>query len=145
MQRLYLRLSNKTCTLDSKTGIWTIQLPSEFSNSNNPDKKITVINFMYYAKLDPPTDTIPIILEYNTFHCPTLCDGNYNQDNYIATLCSTYNTVYKTYPIKSKPKVLEFYFKDSYDDIIKVFFKPKGYDWNYNYYENFSIDLELIY
>ena len=100
MNKTYLKLSNEHCELDKLTGIWKIKLPDNFVNSRNPNKRITVLNFMYFPRINPPTQGLNINLEYTSFHSPTLCDGNFNQDNYICTLCYTYNTVFKTYPIK---------------------------------------------
>lgn len=146
-QKLYLRLNNDTCELNNKTAIWRIKLPNEFTNSRNPDKKIIVNNFMYIIKTNS-TVTIPpsINVEFTTFHSPTLCDGNYNQDNYICTLCYNQNTIYKTYPIKSNPQYLEFYFRDGNGALIESFwYQTDINEVNYSFAEKFNIDLELIY
>ena len=119
---LFFKLSNEYCKLDKFTGIWSIELPQEFRNSIHPNKRINVLSFMYYPRFDPPTQGMNLNLEYTSFHSPTLCDGNFNQDNYICTLCYTYNTVLKTYPIKSHPQELKFYFKNADGDVIKTFF-----------------------
>ena len=146
MNKTYLKLSNEHCELDKLTGIWRIKLPDNFVNSRNPNKRITVLNFMYFPRINPPTQGLNINLEYTSFHSPTLCDGNFNQDNYICTLCYTYNTVFKTYPIKSSPQYLEFYFKDADNTIIKTFFiSGNDIGTNYDYHEKFVLDLELIY
>ena len=145
-QKIFLKLSNDCCKLDTFTGIWSIELPHEFRNSTHPQKRINVLSFMYYPRFDPPTEGMNINLEYTSFHSPTLCDGNFNQDNYICTLCYTYNTVFKTYPIKSSPQYLEFYFKDADNTIIKTFFiSGNDIGTNYDYHEKFVLDLELIY
>ena len=142
----YIKLSNDYCTLNSLTGMWSLRLPDDFINSRNPDKRIVVMNFMYFPRFNPPTEGIYANLEYTTFHSPTLCDGNFNQDNYICTVCYAYNTVFKTYPIKSNPQYLEFFFRDPDGSIIKTFHIPgANIGANYDYTEKFSIDLELIY
>ena len=147
MNRRYIVLKKEYCTLDSNTGMWTFKLPDDFVNSRSDQKRITVLNFMYYATWVPRTGNNTIQIDFTTLHSPTLCDGNYNQDNYIGTLCYTYNSVYKTYPIKTNPQYFKFYFKDTEDNVVKQFFFDKGAsgDDNKAYEEKFSIDLELFW
>lgn len=147
MHKQYIVLKKEYCTLDPNTGIWKFKLPSDFVNSRSIDKRITVLNFMYYASWIPRKDYDYVNIDYTTLHSPTLCDGNYNQDNYIATLCYTYNTVLKTYPIRTNPQYLEFYFKDTEDQIVKKFYYNEGEsgDSNRAFEERFTIDLELSF
>lgn len=144
-QKIYIRLTKNNSNFNENTGMWKFELPREFTNSKHPNKQITIMNFMYYGRVDPPTENITVNLEYTTLHSPTLCDGNFNQDNYIATLCYTYNTVFKTYPIKSNPQFIEFYFKDVDDNIIKDFYVENFYNINTNFEQKFNIDLELLF
>lgn len=147
MRRMYFKLSKETCKFNENTGIWSVELPREFTNSNSPDKRINVLTFMYFVTLDPVTANVEINTEYTSFHSPTLCDGNFNQDNYIYTLCYTQSTIAKSYPIKSKPQTLEFYFKDSNNELI-IHYDYFGEDSNKVHWravEKFVIDLELIY
>ena len=147
MNKKYIRLNNNTCEFNNKTYWWKFKLPEDFTNSKSPNKKISVINFMYIIKTSKPIANVHYNVEFTTFHSPTLCDGNYNQDNYICTLCYNQNTIYKTYPIKSTPQYLEFYFRDAIDQIIGAF-QYQSIDSEGNYYdcrECFNLDLELIY
>lgn len=150
--KLYVKLDKDCCTLNPDTGVWTFKLPDDFVHSRSPQKRITVLNFMYYATYVPRTGPNTIQIDFTTLHSPTLCDGNYNQDYYIGTLCYTYNSVFKTYPIKSNPQYLDFYFKNTDKEVVKTFYMPpdpnaepgdeyylKGYE------ERFTIDLELIF
>lgn len=148
MNKIYVRLTKNACEFDNDTGIWKFKLPDNFMNSRSDSKKITVLNFMYYATYIPSTG--PLQIDYTTLHSPTLCDGNYNQDNYIATLCYNYNTVFKTYQIKSNPQYMEFYFKNMENEIVKLFyheFVEPTTEGNVErvYEERFSIDLELVF
>lgn len=145
-QKIYLRLNNDTCKFDENTNMWRIELPRDFTNSRNTNKRINVINFMFSAILDPPTANVKINIEFTTFHSPTLCDGNFNQDNYICTLCYTQNTFHKSYQIKSNPQYIEFYFKNSNNEIIQGYWY-EGFDESnrhYEFTEKFNVDLELI-
>ena len=145
-QKIYLRLNNDTCEFNEKTDLWRIKIPEVFTNSRNPDKKIVVNNFMYCTIADQGSLANLLQKEFITFHSPTLCDGNFNQDNYICTLCYNQNTIYKTYPIKSNPQYIEFYFNDADNNRITGFWNW-GIDSNgqkYEYREKFNIDLELI-
>lgn len=146
-QKIYLRLNNDTCECDEQSSMWRIKIPEVFTNSRNPDKKITVLNFMYIIKTNSSMYTPPSInIEFTTFHSPTLCDGNFNQDNYICTLCYNQNTVYKTYPIKSNPQYIEFYFRDGNGALVEAFWYQDSVNGNqYVFSEKFNIDLELIY
>ncbi len=146
-RQLYVKLSKEYCDFNKDTGIWRFKLPDDFVYSRSPTKKITIMNFMYYATWLPKTEGDFININYTTLHSPTLCDGNYNQDNYIATLCYTYNTVFKTYPIRSQPQYLEFYFKDTENEIIKIFYMEPGEsgDDHRAYEERFTIDVCLEY
>ena len=145
--RVYIKLSKEYCELNPDTGVWRFKLPDDFVYSRSPNKKITVMNFMYYATYIPRNDNDFINIDYTTLHSPTLCDGNYNQDNYISTLCYTYNTVYKTYPIRSQPQYLEFYFKDTENNVVKIFYMSPGAsgDDERAYEERFTIDICLEY
>lgn len=146
MNKQYIVLKKEFCELNKDTGMWRFKLPDQFTYSNSKEKRITVMNFMYYATWVPRIDSY-VNIDYTTLHSPTLCDGNYNQDNYIATLCYTYNTVFKTYPIRSNPQYIEFYFKDTDNNIVKKFYYAKGEsgDDNKAMEERFTIDLELVY
>ena len=145
--RLYVKLDKDCCTLNKDTGMWSFKLPDDFVNSRSDQKRITVMNFMYYATWVPRTGGNTIQIDFTELHSPTLCDGNYNQDDYIGTLCYTYNTVMKTYPIRSNPQYLQFYFKDTEDNIVKDFYFPPGASGDdlKAYDERFTIDLELIF
>ena len=140
----YFVLTKNNCKFNEETGHWTIDLPREFVHSAKP-KSITVLNFMYYGTWVPKTGGF-MNMEHTSFHCPTLIDGNFHQENYyINTIAYNYNTVYKTYPIKSHCEKLEFWFKDADGEIIKLFYIPKvqsGYD-DRAYEERFVIDLLL--
>ena len=147
MNRLYLRLTNDLCEFNSNTSMWRIRLPSEFTNSTDPNKRINVLSFMFFNKFKENTANVSINQDdYTSFHSPTLCDGNFNQDNYICTLCYTQNTIAKTYSIKSNPQYVDFYFKDGCGELIEGFFyfgnENNGY---YEFTKTFNIDLELIY
>ena len=155
MRRTYLKLSNTTCTFNASTGIWSIDLPRDFINSDAPNKRINVLTFMYFVTTEPTTTNIVINTEYTTFHSPTLCDGNFNQDNYICTLCYTQSAIARSYPIKSKPQKLEFYFRDSNNELI-ISYEYFGQESDstvggssttgtWKAHEKFAIDLELIY
>ena len=145
--RQYVKLSKEYCTLDESTGIWRYKLPDDFTYSRSPGKKITVMNFMYYGTWVPRTDGLYSQIDYTTLHSPTLHDGNFNQDNYICTLCYTYNTVFKTFPIRSQPQYLEFYFKDTENKIVKQFYVPPGAsgDDTRGFEQRFTIDIELVW
>lgn len=164
MGKQYFILSRETCKFNASNGHWTIDLPREFVNSSKP-KSITVLNFMYYGcyvlnevNIDTGEEDKSLQgyqqLDYTSFHCPTLIDGNFNQnDNYIASLCYNYNTVYKTYPIKSRCEQIEFWFKTSCNMLIKQFDLPPDQHGNTDkpiyeqcdYEERFIIELELNY
>lgn len=146
-KRLYIKLAKEFCELDSNTGIWKFKLPDDFTYSRSPAKKITVNSFIYYGAFNPPSGA-PQTCDYVSLHCPTLHDGNYNQEAYIATACYNYNSVYKTFPIKSQPQYLEFYFKDYVNGIIKQFYYEAGPTSDFadrDYEERFIIDLCLEY
>ena len=145
--RRYVVLKKDYCTLDSKTGMWSFKLPDDFVNSRSPNKRISVLNFMYYATWIPRTTVSTIQIDFTELHSPTLCDGNYNQNDYIGTLCYTYNSVGKTYPIKSNPQYFLFYFVDTENEIVKQFYYGPGAsgDDNKALEERFTIDLELIW
>ena len=146
-QKIYLRLNNNLCEFNNNTFKWRFELPREFTNSKHPDKKINVLNFMYIIRTSVPIVDKHINVEFTSFHSPTLCDGNYNQDNYICTLCYTQNTVYKSYQIKSNPQYIEFYFKDALNRMIESF-QYENVDSSGTHYdceEYFNIDLELWY
>lgn len=150
--KMYFRLNNNLCQLNPDTGVWKIELPQEFVNSRSINKAINVLNFQYTCgyttSLGSNIQTRLIeAIDYTTLHSPTLCDGNYNQDNYICMLCYTYNSVYKTYPIKTNPQYLEFYFKDTANKVVKQFSYPPGASGHDTYWleERFNIDLEFIY
>ena len=147
MTKQYIVLKKEYCELDSKTGIWRYKLPDNFINSRSSNKKITIMNFMFYGTWIPRKDYDYVNMDYTTLHSPTLCDGNFNQDNYIATLCYTYNTVYKTYPIRTSPQYIEFYFKDTDNEIVKEFYYAPGAsgDDSRAFEQRFTIDLELSY
>lgn len=144
--KTYVKLSKEYCELNPDTGMWRFKLPDDFVNSRSTRKAISVLNFMYYATWVPRTEQY-INIDYTSLHSPTLCDGNYNQDNYIATLCYTYNSVFKTYPIRTNPQYLEFYFKDTENNVVKKFdYKPgeSGDDLK-GISERFTIDICLEY
>ena len=145
--RIYFLLTNKTCKLDESTGIWSVDLPVDFVNAPLINKTITVLTFMYYGTWVPRTDDY-IDLQYTSFHSPTLCDGNFSQnDYYISSLSYNYNTVHKTYEIGSMSQKLEFFFKDAEGEVIKKFYFKKGesgYD-DREYEERFVIELQLDY
>ena len=156
-QKLYVRLIKSECVLNPETGVWKYKFPDQFVNSRSPNKKITVLNFLYYGRYFPRNDTDKIQYDHITFHSPTLCDGNYHQDHYIGVFYYNYNTCYKTYDIHSNPQYLEFYFKHPNDDkrtnddpdyeVIKQFdFEPgeSGADKR-RFEERFSVDLCLEY
>lgn len=145
--RKYVVLKKEYCTLDESTGMWSFKLPDDFVSSRSPYKRITVLNFMYYATWVPRTGANTIQIDFTELHSPTLTDGNYNQDDYIATLCYTYNSVMKTYPIRSQPQYLNFYFKDTSNSVVKQFYYPPGASGDdvKAYDERFTIDLELVY
>ena len=147
MNRKYVVLKKEYCHLDEVTGMWTFKLPDDFVNSRSPQKRITVLNFMYYATWVPRTGGNTIQIDFTELHSPTLCDGNYNQDDYIGTLCYTYNSVMKSYPIRTNPQYLKFYFKDTENNIVKQFYFPPGAsgDDYKAYEEKFTIDLELVF
>ena len=147
MNKQYVVLKKEYCTLNEATGMWSFKLPDDFVNSRSTAKRITVMNFMQYATWIPRTENQTIQIDFTTLHSPTLCDGNYNQDNYIGTLCYTYNTVFKTYSIRTNPQYLEFYFKDTENNVVKIFYMEPGAsgDDKRAYEEKFTIDLELVY
>ena len=145
MNKTYVRLNKLTCEFDTNTGIWKYKLPDNFTNSRS-EKKITVLNFMYFLRSNHTVSNKYGNIEFTTLHSPTLCDGNYNQDNYICTLCYNQNTIYKTYPIKSNPQYIEFYFRDGNGALIEAFwYQTDVNEVNYSFAEKFNIDLELIY
>ena len=143
----YITLNNRNCEFDSKTGMWRFKLPDDFVNSRSNRKYIKLLNFMFYCATIPRNDSIYTNVDYTTLHSPTMCDGNYNQDYYIATLCYTYNTYHKVFPIKSQPQYLEFFFRDSEQEIHLVhYFPPGASGYEDTALENrFTIDLELGY
>ena len=164
MRKQYFVLSRETCTFNKDTCHWTIDLPRDFVSSAKP-KSITVLNFMYYGCyvlneiiVDTGEEDKSLQgyqqLDYTSFHCPTLLDGNVQQnDYYIASLCYQYNTVYKTFPIMSHAEKLEFWFKTSCGMIVKQFdLTPEEHGntdkpiySNCDYEERFVIELELSY
>ena len=88
---------------NSSTRHWTINLPSFFWNSSNPNKCIVVESFQYY-KPDGSCDI------GTTFHSNTLIDTDFSQfDNMIGLSTLGIN---RTFPISNKPQQIEFYFKD---------------------------------
>lgn len=129
--------------------MWKFKLPDDFTMSGSPNKFIKLINFVYYCATIPRNDALEyqLTLDHTSLHSPTMCDGNYHQDYYITTLCSTYNTYHKLYPIRSQPQYLEFFFEGRDHDVVKKFYyKPgeSGYD-NIALEERFVIDLEVGY
>lgn len=152
MRKTYFRLHNRNCILNPDTGVWKIELPQEFVNSRYVNKAITVLNFQYTCGYTTSLGSnfqtkLTEAIDYTTLHSPTLCDGNFNQNNYICMLCYNYNSVYKTYPIRSNPQYMEFYFKDTADKVVKTFIYAPGASGHDTYWmeERFNIDLELIY
>ena len=146
VNKKYVVLKKEYCTLDSNTGMWSFKLPDDFTQSRYDRKRITVLNFMYYATWVPRTGGNMIQIDFTELHSPTLCDGNYNQDYYIATLCYTYNTYHKIFPIKTQSQYLEFYFRDGNGALIESFwYQTDINEVNYSFAEKFNIDLELIY
>lgn len=147
MNKLYFYLSNDLCTLNENTGMWSIELPRDFTLSRSPQKSISVLNFKYCYKHDcvnHHTTTIPI--DETSFHSPTLSDGNFNQDHYITNANYQFNTVYKSYRIRSQPQFFEFFFKNVHGEVVKKF--------NYSKVESgeecptiefFRVEMELIY
>ena len=151
MNERYFILNNNTATLDEETGKWKIDLPMEFVNSNKP-KSITILNFMFFMITTPHRqDECDTSIVYTSLHSSTLTDGNTNQeDHYITSLSFryTYNTVFKTYPIKSRAQSIEFWFKDEYGEIIKDFEIPIGSfpeNSNVGGQQKFVIELLLKY
>ena len=147
MNRLYFTLTNKNCKLNKNNGMWSIELPRDFMDSRRPAKAISVLNFKYYSthNCNQHLNTLMAIDE-TSFHSPTLCDGNFNQDYYITNANYVYNTVYKTYKIRSNPQYFEFFFKNSKDEIIKQFdYTADEVGGTCPIIEKFRIELELIY
>ena len=153
MNRLYFYLTNDLCTLNPDTGMWRIELPRDFIDSRRPAKAISVMNFKYVAKHaceNHLNTSVPI--DETSFHSPTLSDGNFNQDHFVTTANYQFNTVYKTYKIRTNPQFFEFYFRDSRGNIIKKFYytgEESGLvDANglkCPMIESFRVELELIY
>ena len=145
MVHLYYVLTKNTCKFNEETGIWSIDLPREFVSCPHADKRITILNFTYYATWIPRTDAY-IKVDHTSFHSPTLCDGNLQQENFfITTISYESNTVHKTYFIRSHCEKLEFFFEDADGNVIKQFYVPKGesgYD-DRAYEERFAIELLL--
>ena len=161
MRKQYFVLCKETCKFNEDNYHWTIDLPRDFVNSSKP-KQITVLNFMYYGCYVTNETNVATgkkektlqgyqQLDYTSLHCPTLLDGNVQQnDYYIASLCYQYNTVFKTFPIKTHAEQIEFWFKTSCGMIVKQFdLEPDKHGntsySNCHYEERFVIDLELIY
>ena len=144
---MYFYLTNQLFKLNSDTGMWSIELPRDFSDSRNPNKSISVLNFKYICKHDCVnhlTTTIPI--DETTFHSPTLTDVNFNQDHYITDANNQFNIVQKTYKIRSNPQYFEFYFKGSSGNIIKQFYFTKEQSGlECPLIEQFRVELELMY
>ena len=122
---MYFTITNDNATLDPNTGHWYIDLPEDFSHTHRI-KRITVNTFTYYITTLPlnQTDVSTNDRLYVSLHSPTLCDGNFSQNDYFITgLCKNYayNTIYKTYPIKTRPQKIEFWFKNELGNIVKDF------------------------
>ena len=77
MNRRYIVLKKEYCHLDELTGMWTFKLPDDFVNSRSDNKRITVMNFMYYATWIPRTEgTINI-------NCGKICIGEGAADSIV--------------------------------------------------------------
>ena len=99
MSKIYLILSNRYCDYDDDKKCWSIKLPEQFYHCVKSDRYIKVTNFDKEESL-------------TSFHSPTICDANYNQNYYI---CSNVNTfIPKIYHIESRPQTLEFWLEDIY-------------------------------
>lgn len=153
MNKLYFYLTNDLCTLDSSTGVWKIELPRDFMTSRSPLKSITVLNFKYIYKHDcrNHADTV-IPIDETSFHSPTLTDGNFNQDHYITNANYNFNTVYKTYNIRSQPQHFEFFFKNVHGEVVKKFYYTAEESGEVDAnglkcptIEFFRVEMELIY
>ena len=133
--------------------MWRIELPRDFVDSRNPNKSISVLNFKYVCKHDCENHlNTTIAIDETSFHSPTLSDGNFNQDHYITNANYQFNTVYKTYRIRTNPQYLEFYFRDSRNNIVKQFYYTKEQSGLVDnngvecaMIEQFRVELELIY
>ena len=145
-RKLYFYLTNDYCTLNESTGIWRIELPRDFVDSRNPNKTISVLNFKYVSKHDCDLHKTTIAIDETSFHSPTLSDGNFNQDHYITNGNYLFNTVYKTYPIRSNPQYFEFFFRDSRGNIVKKFYYTEDESGEgCPIIEFFRVEMELIY
>ena len=111
---MYFVLNNNTCKWLDLYQHWIIDLPREFVDSTSKNKSIKILNFIHEEA-------------YTSLHSPTLCDGNFHQDDYYITTYNPYHVVNKVYPINSHCEYIEFYFND---------LNSKG---------NFVIELELIF
>lgn len=145
INRKYFVMTKDNCQINN--GICSIDLPLDFVNSNNPNKQIILLSFMYYGLWVPRTEQY-INLDYTTLHSKTLCDGNYHQNDYFITVLTyNYSTIQKVYPIRSKPQKLEVFFKNADGDLVDKFDYSKGesgYD-DRGYEEKFILEFELIY
>ena len=143
---MYFIVSKENAVYNENTGHWYVDLPDDFVNTHR-DRKITVINFSYFVITKPRTTTLNTNIEFTSLHSPTLIDGNFNQyDNYICGLCKnyTYNTIYKSYPIKTRPQGIEFWFKNANGEMVTEFdytVTENGDDVIVT--ENFIIELNL--
>lgn len=145
---MYFNITPENAKYNKITGTWTIDLPEEFCNSNNIHKSITVLNLIYYSTTKPYTNDFAGNFVFTSLHSPTLCDGNLSQNDYYITCLTknyTYTVTHKNYPIKSRIRELEFWFK--YDDGTRIINYSYEYD-PVNYpgtlvEEKFIIELEL--
>ena len=104
MNHRYFILTDNSYLKINNQGI--IDLPIDFVNSSDPQKRIRLLNM----EIGDKTDTK---FKACTFHSHSLCDGNFSQYNYYIT---TYNpersVIQKEYPINSKTQHIVFNFRD---------------------------------
>ena len=112
MNHKYFILTDNAYLKINNQGI--IDLPQDFINSNDPQKRIKLLNMEVGDKTDHKFKSC-------TFHSHSLCDGNFSQYNYFITSYNpARNVVQKEYPIGSKCQHIVFSFRDTDGEEIDI-------------------------
>lgn len=127
-QSVYFVINNSNSVYDEKNKTWSVDLPTFFTNSKNPDKMISV-DLFHYFKEDGTLDI------GTSLHSPTLLDGNYQQMDYFVTISLFGSAIGRRYKINSHPQKIIFFMRD-YSNSINL---------EKNDYEHFFIQTELFF
>ena len=99
-QDKYFIITNMNSTFDSETKTYYIDLPEFFGLSYSNEKYVKLLRFYYFAN--------ETIYTKVGFQSRAICDGEYNQDNFVTLTSSQLNE--KIYRVNAKIKRLDIQF-----------------------------------